>query len=73
MQPSEMRSVEDLVVHSPFLVTVVVSRWGIFFSQVGGVLKEKTSLTHLIGNTIPEVAVISFSPSWARVALFCRR
>ena len=31
MQPSEMRSVEDLVVHSPFLVTVVVSRWGIFF------------------------------------------
>ena len=73
VQPSEMSSVEDLVVHSPFLVTVVVSRWGIFFSRVGGVLTEKTSLTHLIRNTIPEVAVISFSPSWARVALFCKR
>ena len=36
-----MRSVEDLFVHSPFLVTVVVSRWGIFLSRVGGVLKEK--------------------------------
>ena len=64
---------EDLVVHSPFLVTVVVSRWGIFFFHVVGVLKEKTSLTHLIRNTIPEVAVISFSPSWARVALSCKR
>ena len=31
---------EDLVVHSPFLVTVVVSRWGIFFSRLGGVLKR---------------------------------
>ena len=73
MQPSEMRSVEDLVVHSPFLVTVVVSRWGIFFSRVGGVLKERNSLTLLVRNTIPKVAVIGFSPSWARVALSCRR
>ena len=53
-------------------LSLLLSVGGVFFlSGRWGVERKKE--TYLTRNTIPEAAVISFSPSWARVALSCKR